>query len=117
MKKFILSAICISFVSSGAYSAPPALKMLLSEAREGIKLMTKRNISTLQKSTPGYRPDSQAEVRLVRATVPIRVQFTDRNCENYISLYPFKEDDSKIREPTLGIQSKYGVLVHLKKKP
>ena len=53
MKKVILSAICILFISSGAYSAPPALKMLLSEAREGIRLMTKRNMGTLLKSTPG----------------------------------------------------------------
>lgn len=117
MKKFILSVACFSFISSAVYAVPPTLRSILLEAGEGIKFMTRRSISTV-KATPGYRPDREAQkVHLIRATVPSRVKYTDKEGESYIPLPPFKEDDSRIMVPSLEVQDDHSVLVHLKKKP
>lgn len=117
MKNFILSIICLSVLSSAVYAIPPVLRLSLVEVGEGIKYMARRSMSTL-KATPGYRPDKEVQkVQLIRATVPSRIKYTDKEGESYISLAPFKEDDSRIMVPSLEVQDDHSVLVHLKKKP
>ena len=106
---------CFFSVISSVAVAGRFDKTVLMVSTGGLE-MAKRSVSALR-STPGYRPDVQPKVRLVKATVPTRIQYKDDKCEEYISLSPFKVNENEMRVPSLEIQDDYSILVHLKKKP
>jgi hypothetical protein len=115
MKKFFLLFACLSCISSVVYAVPPALRALLSEAREGIRVMARRNTGS-GRATPGYRPDPDAQRALPLTkptTLPGRIVYTDREGEVGILLPPFK-----VHERVSSVEMvSGGVITHLKKKP
>lgn len=112
MKKLILLAICFSFISSIACAIPPSLRLILSEAGEGVRFMAKRSISTL-KATPGFKPDKQPIFPIQKANLPTRVKFLDEGHESYI---PLDENLLKERELRMPIITRENNSIHIELK-
>lgn len=115
MKKFILSAICFSFISSIACAIPPTLRTALLEAGEGIKFMAKRSVNTLR-ITPGFRPEKQPEVPFQQIERPGRVRFLDHNHEFYVPINRQIVSTPEISSPKVTREDNHSVRVDLDQK-
>ncbi|HQS83535.1 MAG: hypothetical protein B7Y25_05890 [Alphaproteobacteria bacterium 16-39-46] len=113
MKKFLLSVVCLSVISS-VVSAGRFDRVLLL-AGERFSEMTKRSMSTVVRSTPGFRPEKQPSFSMKEVNMPTRVRFLDEGHELYVPL-----DKKLLKERNLRIphttREKSNIHVELKKK-
>ena len=112
MKKFILSVICLSIVSSAACAIPPTLRAVLLEAKEGAKFMVRRSMSTV-KSLPGYTPKDQSDLTVVESRMPTRIKLLGP--ESYVPLDTKQFHARELDKPVVTKDS-HSILVELKKK-